>query len=156
MPGTLSFATLLWNHPRSADILAMGNWTGATNEFGLPGAVMMPGVATHGLPARTTFERPSSQWVPTSRAGCASSVPTGNVDLAPTVLALLGVPVPDTMDGRVLREALRNGPDPSDVQVITRAFVAETSWDRGRYCMVLRRSEVDGTTYADFTEVTCH
>ncbi len=93
---------------------------------------------------------------PDIKSGVRSSVPTGNVDLAPTVLALLGVPIPDTMDGRVLREALRNGPDPSDVQVITREFVAETSWDRGRYCMVLRRSEVDGTTYADFTEVTRH
>ena len=156
VPGTLSFATLLWNHPRSADILAMGNWTGATNEFGFPGAVMMPGVATHGSTSPYDIRATFIAVGPDIKNGVRSSVPTGNVDLAPTVLALLGVPIPDTMDGRVLREALRNGPDPSDVQVITREFVAETSWDRGRYRMVLRRSEVDGTTYVDFTEVTRH
>jgi arylsulfatase A-like enzyme len=30
-------------------------------------------------------------------------------DIAPTVLYLLGIPVPDDMDGRVLREAIDEG-----------------------------------------------
>jgi arylsulfatase A-like enzyme len=31
------------------------------------------------------------------------------IDLAPTILYLLGYPVPDDMDGRVMAEALTNG-----------------------------------------------
>jgi hypothetical protein len=35
--------------------------------------------------------------------------PSGNIDIAPTILHLLGLPIPESMEGRVLFEALRQG-----------------------------------------------
>ena len=40
--------------------------------------------------------------------------PTGNIDVAPTILHLLGLPGGNGMDGRVLHEALAGGDDPID------------------------------------------
>ena len=41
--------------------------------------------------------------------GETMTAPAGNIDIAPTVLELLGLEVPGGLDGRVLREAFRNG-----------------------------------------------
>ena len=54
---------------------------------------------------------------PDFREHAVSDIPTGNVDLAPTLLQLLGLPVPPTMSGRVMEEALREGPVLSSVRV---------------------------------------
>jgi arylsulfatase A-like enzyme len=43
---------------------------------------------------------------PDFKRGMISDTPSGNVDVAPTILWLLGVEAPPTMDGRVLHEAL--------------------------------------------------
>ena len=58
-----------------------------------PGEVMEPGLASHGTlspyDVRTTFILHG----PAIKQGVRSTVPTGNIDLAPTALALLGLPV---------------------------------------------------------------
>src|SRR6266567_9510115 len=56
---------------------------------------------------------------PDFREGLKDPVPTGNVDVAPTVAGILGLSLPRT-DGRPLTEALRNGPGPGDYQVVSR------------------------------------
>ena len=40
----------------------------------------------------------------------------------PTVLHMLGVAPPDSLDGRVLTEALREGPDQTRIEVEERVF----------------------------------
>jgi arylsulfatase A-like enzyme len=41
--------------------------------------------------------------------GKTITLPAGNIDITPTVLDLLGLEAPAGIDGRVLREAFRNG-----------------------------------------------
>lgn len=53
---------------------------------------------------------------PDFREGFKDPLPTGNVDVAPTVASILGLSLPRA-DGRPLLEALRNGPSPGDYQV---------------------------------------
>jgi arylsulfatase A-like enzyme len=52
---------------------------------------------------------------PSLREGVVAPLPTGVIDILPTVLTLLGLPLPDALDGRVLRETLRQpAGDPGD------------------------------------------
>jgi arylsulfatase A-like enzyme len=45
---------------------------------------------------------------PSFKSDYSSNLPSGNVDIAPTTLHLLNIPVPDHFDGRVLTEALQH------------------------------------------------
>jgi len=47
------------------------------------------------------------------RSGVSSDWPAGLVDIAPTILALLGLLGDEAMDGRVIGEALLDGQEPS-------------------------------------------
>lgn len=54
---------------------------------------------------------------PSFKQRLISSAPSGNVDLTPTALKLLGLAVPAHMDGRVLDEALVDGPGPEELKI---------------------------------------
>ena len=54
---------------------------------------------------------------PSFRSGLVSRLPSGNVDLAPTVAWLLGTSLP-AADGRILAESLRAPPDGAVVQAV--------------------------------------
>ncbi len=45
---------------------------------------------------------------PDFRAGLKSELPSGNLDVTPTVLHVLGIEPKEKLDGRVLYEALKN------------------------------------------------
>jgi arylsulfatase A-like enzyme len=49
---------------------------------------------------------------PDFKKGFVNYTPSGNVDVAPTILWLLGLNPPSHMDGRVLHEALVNSNEP--------------------------------------------
>jgi arylsulfatase A-like enzyme len=53
---------------------------------------------------------------PDFRENMRDLLPTGNVDVAPTIASILGLKLPQA-DGRPLLEALRNGPSANDYQV---------------------------------------
>jgi arylsulfatase A-like enzyme len=71
--------------------------------------------------------------------------PAGNVDVTPTILALLGMAEGDGLDGRVLHEALEGPTDPEQVAVETRVLTVEA----GAYRAAIQVSEVDGRPYVD-------
>ncbi len=75
------------------------------------------------------------------RAG-ALDLPAGIVDLAPTVLALLGLPSLPDADGRVLAETFRTGPTPTSLVVRTEQVATLRDGH-------LRRHWVDRTAYLD-------
>jgi arylsulfatase A-like enzyme len=62
---------------------------------------------------------------PDFREGLKDPLPTGNVDVAPTVAGILGLSLPRA-DGRPLLEALRNGPGAGDYQVVSRTLRPRT------------------------------
>ncbi len=151
--GTLSFSTIRWDHARAADLLVAGNWTADRNAYGYRGAVQVPGVAGHGSASPYDIRIPLIAAGPQIKIGIESEVPTGNVDLAPTVLHLLEVPLAEAMEGRVLEELLVGGPAPVEVAVVRQQARAEAVWEEGGYRLVLHRSWVGGTVYVDFAEV---
>ena len=75
--------------------------------------------------------------------------PTGNIDIAPTVLRILGISCDDGMEGRVLEEALANGPEPGAVDWSTELHNAERRLGDKLYRQQIQTSRVGDTTYID-------
>ena len=158
VPGTLSFNVARWNHPRAAEILVSGNWTRNTNAAGFPGTTTQGGVAGHGTSSPFDIHNTLLAAGHDIRERATSAVPTSNVDIAPTLLRLLGMPVPPTMTGRVIDEALRSGRGPAPgaaggpTAPSTRRDVSARLSD-GSYRVDAHVSVVGESRYLDETEV---
>ena len=152
VPGTLSFGVARWNHARSAEILVSANWTREKNEAGYEGKTTDSGVAGHGTSSPYDVHNTMIAAGPDFLEHAVSDVPTGNVDLAPTLLRLLGLEAPASMTGRVIEEALRNGPSIASVTVDRVTEIVKTP--DGSYQLTAHLSRAAGHTYLDFTDVT--
>ena len=151
VPGTLSLAVARGDHARAADILVSANWTADPNDAGFPGKTTQGGAAGHGTSSRFDIHNTLIAVGPDFREHTRSSVPTSNVDIAPTILKLLGLPQLPSMAGRPIDEALRNGPLPASVSVTKRQV---QSTKANGYQVSAQVSTVSGHDYLDFTQVT--
>jgi len=151
--GTMSFTVAQWDHARAADILVSANWSDDVGPFGMKGTTNQKGVAGHGTSSPWDVHNTLVVAGPDFKRRARIATPTGNVDLAPTILALIGIARPDTMQGRVIREAFADGPDPDDVQVFERSHKSHAEWEGGSFTIELHESSVDGTDYMDATTV---
>jgi len=149
--GTLSFDLARWNHARSGDILVSANWTGERNEADYAGTTGQSGVAGHGATSPYDIHNVLIAAGPDFRRHATSDVPTGNVDLAPTLLHVLGLPVPAAMTGRVIQEAFGNGPAPASLHVERSSDSVKTP--DGAYELTAHFSGVAGHRYLDDTAV---
>jgi arylsulfatase A-like enzyme len=87
---------------------------------------------------------------PDFRRGQINNLPTGNVDLAPTILRILEIKVPQEMDGRVLSEAMVNtNGTPGGRETETKTIEAEKDFTAGIWRQSLRISRVGSTIYLD-------
>jgi len=142
----------LGNVERSPDLLVTFPWTSQANAFGVPGGDLacVSGAATlyasdHGSMSPWNIRNTLLGWGPDFKRGVTVSAPAGNVDVAPTILAALGLDGEPGMDGRVLAEALAGGPEPEQVAVETRTYTVQT----GSYRAALQVSAVGDHRYVD-------
>lgn len=115
--GTLSFHAASWGHERSAQILFSPDWSDQSNGYGMKGAVAAGGVAGHGSSSPWDVHNTLIAAGPDLTAGRTFETPSANVDLSPTFLRLLGLPIPPSVQGRVLEEALVHGNAPEAAAV---------------------------------------
>jgi predicted AlkP superfamily pyrophosphatase or phosphodiesterase len=96
--------------PRAADIIMSFRWDSATGPSSFPGsadsAEGAPGLGTHGSGSPHELRCSLFACGPSFRRRVVSELPSGNVDIAPTVLRVLGIPADAGLDGRPLLEAL--------------------------------------------------
>ena len=105
--GTLSFESIHWNHKeRAADILVDENWDDRKNDKGYAGTSFSRGVAGHGGLSPYEVHIALLAAGPSFKKNFSSELPTSNVDIAPTILAIHNLTIPTSMDGRVLHELL--------------------------------------------------
>jgi hypothetical protein len=113
LPGVLPISAT-WNglHTDRAPLLAVSPvWTDETNDNGVPGslAALTEHVAlrsTHGSLSPYDLHALAIAVGPSFNEGTVSQTPSGAIDIAPTVMSLLGMTPPAHMDGRVLWEIM--------------------------------------------------
>jgi hypothetical protein len=117
--GVLPRSVLLADHARAAPLLFTLRASNAPAPGGLPGVTLYDGGlplggGTHGGLLAAEMQIVLGFAGAAIRGGQSSELPAGLCDIAPTALALLGLPGAAAMDGRVLGEALRDGATPDD------------------------------------------
>lgn len=148
------------NTKRGADIVVTFPWSGKPNAYGVPGTATTSAGgtsptgprtgngSTHGSFSPYDVRNTFLGWGVDFKDGVESLVPAGNIDVAPTLLALEGLSTRGT-EGRVLREALNGGPAPSSVRSETRSVTVSSEADS--YRGEVRVSEVRGLRYIAFS-----
>lgn len=151
--GTLSFESVHWNHERAGDILVAPNWNDNKNNAGYAGTSFSRGVAGHGGSSPYEIHIPFIVSGPAFKKSAESNIPTSNIDIVPTVLALYQLKVPATMDGRVLSELFRSNADKALPKVEVSTAEVKAVCGEGTYQLSLETSKVGKSRYVNYTKV---
>ncbi len=145
------------NAERGPDILFTFPWSSDKNAFGVEGTdftntsgttgPLTGNASGHGSMSPWNVRNTFFAWGVDFKRGVNINVPASNVDLTPTILALKGIKNDETLDGRVLLEGLKGGPDERQMRVKTRVFT--TNANQGRYKAAIEVSEVENQRYID-------
>ena len=149
LPGTVPARIAGIDGRRGPDLAMSFAWDSDANDAGYPGrsaCVIGPvGAGTHGGMSAHELRNTLIARGPSFRRSAVIDTPTGNIDVAPTILQILGLSGGEEMDGRVLHEALANNDDPPDVEWETATHTAELD----HYRQQVTTSTVEGTRYVD-------
>src|SRR5439155_1102388 len=110
--GAFTLDQAFLNTPGAPDVVIGMRWSADKSSNGTPGLVFYDGSdrkageGMHVTLSRFDMHNTLIASGPDFRRGVADELPTGNVDVAPTILWILGITPPRPMDGRVLTEAL--------------------------------------------------
>ena len=129
--------------PRSPHIaVTMRSWpTGQPAPLARSGVTAggKVGVGSHGGSSSAELHNTLIVSGPSFVEGVKSHIPSGNIDIAPTVLEMLGITQPGHFDGRVLAEALKTG-IPEDASI-------HSNNERSSPSASIKNSNYSGTTY---------
>ncbi len=132
--GTLTHRHVGIAHRRAPDIAIVLRYDHENNDWGCKGvsahdSIYPKGCGCHG--GLSPYEMHNFLAVSGSEFKQARQIAAaaGNVDIMPTVLALLGIGITGDIDGRILDEALRDGPGPDLVRQSEETFASTN--DRG-------------------------
>jgi arylsulfatase A-like enzyme len=136
------------------DLVVTMRWKPDPSQYGAPGLIyatggsFVPGQGQHATLSPSDMHNICFAFGPDFLRGMKDSLPSGNIDIAPTILWILGIEPKEKMSGRVLSEALNfAGPE---IQSFTPQH-RETQWkgDGFVWRQYLDSSEVNGVTYLD-------
>ena len=152
LPGTMSLELAGCGGPRAPDLLMGFQWgdgllPGEKRARALPGwgysSVNNKGSGgTHGSCSPYELRNFLIAQGPAFTAGARVDAPTGNIDLAPTILSLMGQEIPGGLDGETLLSVSKGRGEERVYRVESKGF-AQT----------LSRAEVDGRFYLDFARL---
>jgi hypothetical protein len=152
--GTFTMSQARIDSPDAPEVMISMRWNADKNDSGTPGMMISdlysygPGQGMHGTLSRYDMHNTLAAVGPDFRSAVVDHLPSGNVDIAPTVLWILGVKQPKSMDGRVLREAMKNsGDDLKSYEPIHLEASRESS--KSAWHQYLNISEVNGVRYID-------
>ncbi|MEM7021368.1 MAG: hypothetical protein AAF637_02120, partial [Pseudomonadota bacterium] len=143
-PGTLSMRLVGLDHGRAPDIVFTLRSHAGPDQYGLPGTgLFMGGVPLRGgMHGGLNAHELSTVLIlggPGVQTGARLDGPAGLIDIAPTVLAVLGLDAPPTMVGQPLVSAF-GAPDPPWREIVAHA-------NRGGYAQEVRLRRSSGASY---------
>ena len=151
IPGALPASLAGLEGPRAPSLSMSFSWDSTPSATGYPGHAFStslgPGRGQHGSMSPHETRNIFFARGPAFRQSATVTSPTGNVDLSPTVLHLLGLDGGETMHGRVLHETLRDGPDTVDWRTTTHRSQRYTPG--GLYQQAITVSKVGNTLYVE-------
>ncbi len=152
LAGTFPLSQVGVDTPGAPDVMFSARWSPEANQHGLPGTLVAegkrgPGQGNHSSLSRFDMHNTFVAAGPDFKSHFVDELPTGNADVAPTILHLLGFSA-DHLDGRVLGEALTNGHAPSE-PVETRTLRASNEVDGTHWEQYLTISRVGNRVYYD-------
>jgi predicted AlkP superfamily pyrophosphatase or phosphodiesterase len=152
MAGTFPLARSRIDNETAPDVVLSFRWNDSKNQFGTPGMIdadwqRPAGQGTHATLSRYDMHNTLIAAGPDFRRGETDDVASGNVDLAPTILRILGI-APPQMDGRILSEAMA-GVAGAKPKAETETMEATNDFPIGKWRQYLKISRVGSTIYLD-------
>ena len=149
--GTFELQLAKIDMPSAPDVVMAFRWSEQLNQFGVAGMIdadwnRKPGAGTHATLGKFDMHNMLIAAGPDFRRDVKDELPTGNTDLAPTILRILDVDPPEKMDGRILREAMAEG---MAEKSRTKTIVASRDFEHTTWRQYLKISQVNSTVYFD-------
>jgi predicted AlkP superfamily pyrophosphatase or phosphodiesterase len=153
LDGTFGFDQARIDGEQAPDVEMTFRWNDSKNEFGIPGMIdadwnRKAGQGTHATLSRFEMHNTLIAAGPDFHPGLTDDLPTGNVDLAPTIYRLLGIVPQQQMDGRILSEAMMMT-DVSAPKSETKTSEAFRQFSAGKWRQTLEISRIGSTIYVD-------
>jgi len=152
--GAFSLSAVHIDSAEAPDVVLSLRWTAERNDAGAPGMIFSDpsgygaGQGMHATLSRFDMHNTLIAAGPDFRRGVVDHLPTGNVDIAPTIYRILEVKPPKSLDGRVLSEALTiDGPKIKSFE--PRHLEATATNAQGGWKQYLNFTEVNGVDYFD-------
>lgn len=155
--GTFSLDLIHANHPqRKPDILFNYHWTSDINENGISGTSYrntsgnpkkINNRGGHGNMSPACINNTLIAWGKDFKSGIEINNPSGIVDISPTILDILNIESDNKFDGRVLKEALIDGPDHQKVLMESKTYSVATK--NKKYQAAVKISKIGNFWYVD-------
>ena len=149
--GTLPAALVGAEGARAPDLAMSFAWDSKPSSGGYAGHVPSTGshVGDHGSLSKQEVNNVLVARGPSFKDGVSIRTPSANTDISPTILRILGLSGAEGMDGRVLEEALAEGPAESGIAWETSVHTAERTLGTRAYRQSITVSHVGATQYTD-------
>jgi arylsulfatase A-like enzyme len=155
LQGTFALEQAMIQNDHAPDVVMAFRWNDLKNQFGVPGMIdadwqRAAGKGTHATLSRFDMHNTLIAAGPDFRRGQADDLPTGNIDVTPTILQILGIKAPVQMDGRILSEAMVNRDRAaSELKPEVKTIEGSNDLPSGRWRQTLKVSRVGSTFYLD-------
>ena len=151
--GTIAASVVGNEGDRAPDLIMSFAWDSAVNEEGFTGfsysSSGAAGQGQHGSMSSSELNNVLFARGPNFKNKCYVDIPTGNIDITPTILHILGIPQLEGMDGRVLYEGLHSGEAPDPKSIHTEVIKAERSIEEGIFRQEISVTRVNSSYYID-------
>lgn len=154
LPGTFPLAAAHLENANAPDVLMAMRWSEEPSEMAHARGTILaegrkPGQGTHATLSPFDLHNTGVAAGPDFLAGKRTELPSGNVDVTPTVAWLLGLKNLPAQDGRVLREALRDGNAPLPTVRTADGPSATQKFPKSTWSQRLTGQTVGNTHYLD-------